>query len=202
VSDDPFPVRTERLTLRRGTESDVDTTWRFRRLPEVSAWLTHVEGDADYEDYRTRFLDPERLEKVLVIELDGEVIGDLMIKLEDAWAQNPPQPAAEKAQAELGWTLHPDHWGHGYAKEAVSALIGTCFTHLGVRRVTAACFADNTASWQLMERLGMRREAHWVKESLHRSGEWLDAFHYALHAEEWNPPVVGETGKRPSRSRP
>ena len=31
----------------------------------------------------------------------------------------------------------------------------------------------------------MRREAHWVKESRHRSGEWMDAYHYGLLAEEW-----------------
>ena len=183
---DPFPVRTKRLLLRRATRDDVDATWRLRRLPQVSEWLTHVQGDSDYEDYRARFLDPERLEKVLVIERDGQVIGDLMLKLEDAWAQNPPQPAAVNAHAELGWTIHPDEWGQGYATEAVSALIDACFTALGVRRETAACFAGNEASWRLMERLGMRREAHWVKESLHRSGEWMDAYHYALLAEEWN----------------
>ena len=171
--------------LRRATAEDLDATWRFRRLPEVTEWLTHVEGDADYASYRSRFLDPERLGKVLVIERGDDVIGDLMLKLEDAWAQNPPQPLAVNAQAELGWTLHPNEWGQGYAVEAVSALVDTCFTALGVRRVTAACFAGNEPSWRLMERLGMRREAHWVKESLHRSGAWLDAFHYALLAEEW-----------------
>jgi RimJ/RimL family protein N-acetyltransferase len=49
----------------------------------------------------------------------------------------------------------------------------------------ANCFADNEASWRLMERLGMRRELYAVRESLHRSGEWLDAMGYALLAEEW-----------------
>jgi len=38
-----------------------------------------------------------------------------------------------------------------------------------------------------MERLGMRREVHAVKESLHRSGEWMDGMSYALLAEEWEP---------------
>jgi RimJ/RimL family protein N-acetyltransferase len=51
--------------------------------------------------------------------------------------------------------------------------------------VTANSFADNLASWRLMERLGMRREVYTVRESLHRSGEWLDGVGYALLADEW-----------------
>ena len=56
---------------------------------------------------------------------------------------------------------------------------------LGLRRVTAGCFAGNEPSWRLMERVGMRREAHAVRDSLHRSRGWLDGLTYALLAEEW-----------------
>ncbi len=51
---------------------------------------------------------------------------------------------------------------------------------------TANCFAATDASWRLMERVGMRREAYMVRESLHRSGEWLDGVGYALLADEWH----------------
>ena len=47
------------------------------------------------------------------------------------------------------------------------------------------CFADNEPSWRLMERVGMRRELYAVRESLHRSGAWLDGLGYALLADEW-----------------
>jgi RimJ/RimL family protein N-acetyltransferase len=50
--------------------------------------------------------------------------------------------------------------------------------------VVARCFSDNEASWRLMERLGMRRELHAVRASLHRSGEWLDVYGYAMLACE------------------
>ena len=49
----------------------------------------------------------------------------------------------------------------------------------------AQCFADNVASWKLMEQLGMRREEHAVQESLHRSGVWLDSLRYAILEDEW-----------------
>jgi RimJ/RimL family protein N-acetyltransferase len=79
----------------------------------------------------------------------------------------------------------PDHAGRGYATEAVRELIRICFTDLGLRRLTANCFAGNEASWRLMERVGMRRELYTVRDSLHRSGQWLDGIGYALLADEW-----------------
>lgn len=88
-------------------------------------------------------------------------------------------------QAELGWCLDPEYSGHGYAAEAVTALLRICFDDLGLRRVRAECFADNTASWRLMERLHFRRETHTVREALHHSGRWLDGFGYAMLADEW-----------------
>ncbi len=66
-------------------------------------------------------------------------------------------------------------------------MLRICFEGLGLRRVTADCFAENEASWRLMERVGMRREAHNVRDSLQRSGQWLDGYGYALLAEEWRP---------------
>jgi len=67
----------------------------------------------------------------------------------------------------------------------VRALVEVCFGPLGLRRVYAQCFADNEPSWRLMERIGMRREQHTVKDSLHRTRGWLDGLAYALLATEW-----------------
>ena len=142
-----------------------------------------------------KFEDPERLAKTLVIELDGQVIGDLMLAIEDAWAQSEVATQAQGVQAELGWCLDPAHQGRGYATEAVAALMRLCFEDLGLRRVTANCFADNEQSWRLMERLGMRREVHTLRESLHRSGEWLDGMGYALLADEWRDEAA-KSGRR------
>ena len=182
LSDLSWPVRTERLSLRLGTPADVEPTWRFRRLPEVTEWLTAA---GDLEDHRARFLDPDRLAGTLVVEHEGTVVGDLMLKVEDAWAQAEVAERARGVQAELGWSLDPAYGGRGLASEAVRALFGIAFDDLGLRRVTANCFADNAASWRLMERVGMRREVHAVAESLHRSRGWLDGLGYALLADDW-----------------
>ena len=178
-----WPVRTERLSIRPAVADDLDAVWRVRRIESVSRWITTA--PATREEFRVYFEDPGRLAKTLVVELDGLVVGDLMLAIEDAWSQSEVAAQARGVQAELGWCIDPGYGGRGYATEAVRALMRICFEHLGLRRVTANTFADNEPSWRLMERVGMRRELHTVRESLHRSGEWLDGLGYALLADEW-----------------
>jgi RimJ/RimL family protein N-acetyltransferase len=189
-----WPVRTGRLLLRRATPEDLDATWAFRRLPEVHDWLGAA--TATYDAYRERYFRSKRLADLLIVELDGRVIGDLMLKVEDGWAQEEAADQAKCVQGGLGWAFDPAFGGQGYATEAVRALIDLCFGPLGLRRLYAACFFDNEPSWRLMERLGMRRELHSVKESLHRTKGWLDGLCYALLAEEWNAGTDGRADER------
>ncbi|MET8152452.1 GNAT family N-acetyltransferase [Actinoplanes sp. NPDC049668] len=182
-----WPLHTDRLTLRPATTDDADATWRFRRREDVSRWTTRASATLD--EHRTWFRTPESLARTLVIEHSGTIIGDLMLRIEDAWAQAEIAERARGVQAELGWVLHPEHAGHGYATEAVRELLRLCFEDLGLHRVTATCFAANEASWRLMERVGMRREFYTVRDSLHRSGEWLDCVGYALLSDEWPGPA-------------
>jgi RimJ/RimL family protein N-acetyltransferase len=183
IDDLSWPTRTERLSLRPAEPADADDTWRYRRLPPVYEWSTTAATDQD--EYRARFVLPERLAKQLVIELDGRIIGDLMLAVEDPYSQFEMRAQAVGVQAELGWSLDPDYQGKGYGTEAVEELIRICFAELGLRRVIANCFSVHEPSWQLMERVGMRREQHAVREALHRSGAWLDEYGYALLMDEW-----------------
>jgi RimJ/RimL family protein N-acetyltransferase len=185
LEDLAWPARTARLTLRPATAADADLTWRYRRLDDVSRWITRA--PATIEDYRAHFLEADRLRTTLVVEHHGAMVGDLMLRVQDAWAQFEVADQARGVEAELGWVLDPSYAGRGLATEAVQELVRICFQGLGLRRVIANCFAGNTASWRLMERLAMRRETHTVRESLHRSGEWLDGYGYALLADEWRP---------------
>ncbi|UNK70601.1 GNAT family protein [Microbacterium sp. H1-D42] len=187
---DPWPIRTPRLEIRRCTVEDLDAVWEFRRIPEVNNWLGRA--PATREAFHETYSEPERLAMTFVIDLlpssaagAPKVIGDLMVKIEDGWAQAEMVDEARGTQAELGWVLDPAYAGQGYATEAVRAVIDNCFGALGLRRVHAGCFTPNEPSWRLMERLGMRREEDSRKTGLHRSGEWMDGLNYALLAEEW-----------------
>ncbi|KQR07673.1 GNAT family N-acetyltransferase [Cellulomonas sp. Leaf334] len=177
----PWPARTDRLSLRPATPDDADAIWQVRRQSGVDDWLSHDVGERDA--YVARVRDPDRLAVTLVIELDGRVVGDLMLQVEDSWSQR-PDPETPR-QATLGWVLDPQHGGRGYATEAVAELLRISFEDLGLRRVRAVCFAENEPSWRLMERLGMRREEHSVRDALHRSRGWVDGLAYALLADEW-----------------
>lgn len=187
LDDIVWPVRTERLLIRRAAADDAEAVWSIRSQPGVSDWLTRAATDHDaFVEYTT---EPKRLAKTLIVELldpPGTIIGDLMISTQDPWAQFEVAEQVRVVEAELGWVFAPEHTGRGYATEAVRTAMSICFDRLGLRRVVANCFADNEASWRLMERLGMRREVHTVRESLHRSGEWLDGLGYALLADEWH----------------
>ncbi len=154
------PLHTERLTLRPATTDDAG------RLECLA-----------------RYSGPDRLPNTVVVALGhapaAPIIGDVMLRREDTRARGP--------QAELAWALDPAHDGHGYATEAVRELLRHCFQDLGVRRVTATCFLADDTSWRLLERLGMRREQHAIRDSRHHSGRWLDTVGYAILEEEWSP---------------
>lgn len=178
------PLHTPRLTLRAATADDADRTWTYRQRAEVNQWLTEC-PDA-FDGYRSFVNEPDRLATTVIIELhEGLVVGDLLLRRHDAWAHTAVGAHAVVREVELGWVLDPAHYGRGYTTEAVTELLRYCFADLDVHRVTAGCFADDETSWRLMERIGMRREAHARRNALHRSGRWLDSFTYALLADDW-----------------
>jgi RimJ/RimL family protein N-acetyltransferase len=174
-----WPVRTERLVLRRLADGDLPRIFAYRSLPDVAEWIGATASDL--ETLTERFGDGAT---AVVVEHDGQLIGDLMVKLQDAYAQREVTDQAAGTEAELGWTFDPAHHGRGLATEAIRALLDICFDDLGLHRVVAACFTPNEPSWRLMERVGMRREAHHVKNSLHRDLGWQDEYVYALLADE------------------
>ena len=176
-----WPVRTERLLLRRMTTADAPAMWAYRRLDEVTRWVTSRPVDEAAWIAGSAAM----LRDQLVLELDGRVVGDLMVRVEDAWAQREVAHLAAGTQAELGWTLDPAVGRRGLATEAVRAALRIAFEGLGVRRVVASAFADNGPSLRLAERVGMRRESYAVADSLHRDLGWIDGVGYALLAEEW-----------------
>lgn len=177
-----WTTRTARLVLRRAEAGDVDATWAYRRLPEVTEWLPRAASTLD--EFAAAFVDPTRLERTLVIEHEGTLIGDLYLHLQDAWVQAEVADQGRGMVAEIGWVLDPAHGRQGLATEAVQALVTLCFDELEVHRVQASCFSENTPSWLLMERIGMLREGHTRRNALHRTRGWLDGYHYALFGDD------------------
>ena len=178
-----WPIHTERLSLRAYVPDDLDALWAYEQLPQVQHWLGWAPQSR--EELREA-MDSESSNTTHVMALlASTTIGHIMIMPRDSWAQMDVAARAKDLEAELGWMFNPEYGGRGYATEAVCAVVGLCFDALKVRRIHAGCFADNAASWRLMERLGLRREEHGRATALHRDGTWHDSLKYALLREEW-----------------
>ena len=178
-----LPRRTERLVLRPLQYGDEKDLLDYRRRPDVCRYLpteplTEVTV-TDFIDQRIGLTqitgDGDRL--ILAVELagTGQVIGDLLVR----------GGQVTDRQAEIGWALHPDFQGHGYATEAARELIKLSFADLRMHRVFALLDPRNLASAKLCERLGMTQEAH-LRGSRWQKGEWTDTAIYAILRSQWS----------------
>ncbi|MEV4460058.1 GNAT family protein [Microbispora sp. NPDC049633] len=179
----PYPITTPRLVLRPFAEADLDDLHAFHSLPEVTRHL--------YWDARTREETKAALDRKIACASLGEdgdvlsvaaalagggpVIGDLTLFLR----------SREHRQGEIGFVFNPACQGRGLATEAAREILRIGFEGLGLHRVHGNCDARNTASARLMERLGMRKEAHLVENEFF-AGAWSDELIYAMLAREWH----------------
>ncbi len=85
---------------------------------------------------------------------------------------------------EVGWAVHPDEWGKGYATEAARKVIDWAFRELNLHRVVAFCHVNNTASVRVMQKLGMQQDGR-LRETRRLNGTWWDEFVYAILDKEW-----------------
>lgn len=181
LPDLTWPRSTARLTIAPAQPSDAASIWLWHRRPEVNAWMPRLVGDqAAFTD---RFV--QTMDRTLTATLDGRVVALAKVAVEDAYAQEEVLAQAAERQAEIGWALDPELQGRGLGTELALGLLAVCFDGLGVHRVVALCFSDNTASWRVMEKAGMRREAHYRADSLHREHGWRDSYLYAMLDQEW-----------------
>jgi RimJ/RimL family protein N-acetyltransferase len=122
-----------------------------------------------------------------VLEREGDVLG-LAVERRDTGAVigsvNLFWLSAEHRQGEIGFVFHPDHQGQGFAREAAIEILRLGFEGLELHRMIGRCDARNAASARLMERLGMRQEAH-LHQNEFIKGEWCDELVYAMLATEW-----------------
>jgi RimJ/RimL family protein N-acetyltransferase len=174
-------LETERLVLRRFTDSDLDAFVAYRALPEVAryqSWDAYSVDDGQKLISSMQFKEPgtvgEWFQFAIQERASNALIGDCAICVD----------AHQPRQAEIGFTLHPAHQGHGYATEAVLKLLEYAFRTLELHRVIGNCDARNLASARVMERAGMRQEAHFI-EDYWSKGEWTSSLIYAILEREY-----------------
>lgn len=174
---------TERLILRGFAPEDFEAYSAYHSLPAIYRYL--YSAPPSPEEMRERFdaslmntrlsEDDEVLRCAAVRREDGVPLGHVSLKLVSKAA----------LQAEVGYVFNPAHAGKGYATEAVRAVITLGFQSFGLHRIFARLDAKNTASAGVVERLGLRREAHLV-ENDRFNGVWGDEYIYAVLSREWS----------------
>jgi RimJ/RimL family protein N-acetyltransferase len=177
-----YPILTERLALRPFRRGDVDAVYSYRSRADVSEYLfdrpmTH-EDCAEAVQLRAGQIafSGEGDKVLLAVERrdDVRLIGEVSL----IWRSVPD------FQAEVGYIFHPDVHGQGYASEASRALCAFGFEVMRLHRIYARCDARNGASERVMQRLGMRKEAHF-REHMRVKGRWDEELIYAILEEEW-----------------
>jgi RimJ/RimL family protein N-acetyltransferase len=177
-----FPIHTEHLLLRPFTRDDLEALQALHSREDVTRYLhwspRTAEQTAELLGRIRRMMgfdgkrDALRLAGTLIET--RELVADFSL-----WTTS-----REHHQGEIGFIVDPAHHGKGYGTEGAAVLLRIGFEHARFHRIVGRCDARNVASVRLMERLGMRREAH-LRENELVKGEWTDELIYAMLQSEW-----------------
>lgn len=176
-------IETARLMLRPFSPDDFDDLYAYQSRPDVARYLTWEARDraqarrALEEQCAETTLDAEGqwLTFAVVWREARRVVGEVGLKC----------LSREHRQGETGFVFNPDYHGRGLATEAAEAMLALGFGNLGWHRIIGSCDPRNHASAGLLERIGMRKEAHFV-HSLFLKGEWVDELVFAIVDQEWS----------------
>lgn len=164
--------RTERLVLRPAREQDLEAMHEVLSDPKAMAYWSSPPHDdvAKTRDWLASMIAIQPSEgEDFIVELDGTLIGKAGL-----WRF-----------PEIGFILRSDHWGRGYAKEALGLVLDRAFEVHGLARVEADVDPRNHASLALLKRLGFhetgRKEQTWLV-----GGQWCDSIYFELSAEAWS----------------
>ncbi|NLW88824.1 MAG: GNAT family N-acetyltransferase [Clostridiaceae bacterium] len=171
-------METERLLIRRFMPGDAGGLFEYLSREAVvryEPYSVFTREQAEVEAMR-RAGDPNFL--AVCLRDSGRLIGNLYLAPGefDTW--------------ELGYVFHDGYQGKGYATEAARAVTDELFESGKARRIVAMCNPENTASWRILERLGMRREGHfrekvWFRKDSDGFPIWQDTYAYAILRSEW-----------------
>ena len=174
-------IESERLVLRRFRDSDLELFVNYRNDPEVAryqSWASFDEREARAFIREMASGQPgvpgDWFQFAIESKEAGGLVGDCALQVD----------GQEPYRAELGFTLAREHQGKGLASEAVSRLLDYAFGTLDLHRIFAIADCRNEPSWRLLERVGLRREGHFL-ESIWFKGEWSDEYLYAVLEDEW-----------------
>jgi [ribosomal protein S5]-alanine N-acetyltransferase len=150
-----FPqLETDRLILREIKDNDAKDLFLNFSNPRVmqfygSEQMTMLEEAVGLiNTFRISFEETKGFRWGIQLKDNTRLIGTIGFH---AWSQ-------KNKRAEIGYELHPDYWGNGYAKEAVNTVLEYGFQEMNLNRIGAVVFLENKHSNELLARLGFKNE--------------------------------------------
>ncbi|WP_380875362.1 GNAT family N-acetyltransferase [Sphingomonas sp. DBB INV C78] len=163
------------MLLRRARWDDLDALHAVLSNDRAMVYWSSPphERREQTEEWLAAMIDaPPELSDDFVVVRDGHVIGKA-----GAWRL-----------PEIGYALHPDHWGQGLAREALAAFISHVFTRPDVTQLTADVDPRNPASLRLLASLGFRETGR-AERTCHTHIGWCDSVYFALDESDWHRPA-------------
>ena len=174
-------IESARLVLRRLADEDLGSFLAYLNDPLVAryqTWESYTEEQARDVIERQKGLEPgtpgQWFTFAAELKETGRMIGHVALSVK----------ADDRGQAEIGFTFARGQQGRGLAREAAEGVLDYAFGVLGLHRVVAVTDCENARSAALLERLGMRREGHFV-ENIWFKGAWGSEYLYAVLRREW-----------------
>lgn len=173
-------LETKRLIIRPIKIDDKNEVFEYRSdkgTNKYQGWIPATLSDVEtfIGKVSKQINEPETWFQFIIIEKGAQkIIGDLGIHFFDN----------ENKQAEIGCTLNKKFQNKGYATESVKRVIDYLFKELNKHRIITSIDPENKNSIRLVERIGFRKEAHFV-ESLLINGKWVDDLIYAMIEKDW-----------------
>lgn len=171
-----FPIlETERIRLREIKKEDANRIFSYFSSDEVTRFygqdsFQKIE-DAEnlIELFHKNYSEKRGIRWGIECKKTNELIGTIGFHL---WSPR-------HKRAEIGYDLHPDNWGYGYAQEAVAEILSYGFKVMELTRIGAVVFIENDASNKLLLKLGFEREGI-LKSYMYQDGVAHDTYIYSL----------------------
>jgi RimJ/RimL family protein N-acetyltransferase len=173
-------LETKRLVIRPIKIDDKCEVFEYRSDRETNkyqGWIPSTLNDVEIfiGKISKQINEPKTWFQFVIVEKETQkIIGDLGIHFFDS----------ENMQAEIGCTLNKNFQNKGYAAESVKRVIDYLFVELRKHRIITSIDPENKNSVRLVERIGFRKEAHFV-ESLFINEKWVDDLIYAMIEKDW-----------------
>ena len=168
-------IETQQLRIRSFQPDDWQAVYDYTSDPDVMAYIPEEPFTpeqakafvADNMGEQARFV-------AVLLKTDDLLVGHMEF-----------HPWFAPQTYEIGWIFDRAYHGQGYATEAAMALLQYGFEALHLHRIIATCQPENVASRRVIQKLGMRLEAHFRKCIRRPNNRWWDEYFYALLEEEW-----------------